>query len=123
MSSTFNPRKVPRLLQDRVAELGIGVVAKVDAFIDEALAVRIQHHTKEVAYFAIVFPLRMRQIKIAIILHVQVHGCGVAALKCTVPGRTGRPSHIQPVSGIVRRAPHLRHRPVPADEFCTHGLV
>ena len=74
------PRQMVRLLQHGPAELGVGVVAEVLALVDEPLALRVDHHAQEVADLAIVLALEMRQVEVAVVRRVQVHGRGVAAL-------------------------------------------
>ena len=104
-----------RLLEHGAAILGVGIVAEIHALIDEALAMRVQHHAEEIAYLAIVLALHRRQVEVAVLLHVQVHRRGVAAGIAAVARRAQRPGDTQPVAGVVRCAAHPRRRPVRSD--------
>ena len=73
------PGEMARLFQHGAAKLRVGVVAKVDALVDEPFAARIQHHPEKVADLAVILALAMRQVEVAEIGHVQVHRRGVAA--------------------------------------------
>ena len=111
------PGALPGLFQHRLAVLGIGVIAKIPAFVDEAPALRINHDAEKVADLAVMFALAVGDVQIAVFLHLPIHGRGVGAAVAAVPRGAELQRHAQAVAGIVRRAAHPRGNPVLAHEF------
>ena len=110
------PRQMVRLLQHGPAELGVGIVAEVLAFVDEPLALRVDHDAEEVADLAIVLPLEVGQVEIAVVRRMQVHGRGVTALVEPVALGAELERHLQALAGVVGRSTHFGLGPVLADE-------
>lgn len=109
------PGELLGLLQHRTAKLCVGVVAEIDALIDEALAPGIQHDAEEVADLAVVLAFEMRQVEVAVVRHMQVHRGRVTTLEQAMRLGAKLERQLEPVSGIVRRAAHLRLHPLLSD--------
>ena len=105
------PGELPRLVEDHAAVLGVGVVAKVRALVDEALAFGVEHDAEGVG------------VLLELVAHREVAELGCVALPAH--GVTARPvadrggadveRHADHVAGVEARAAHLGQLPARAE--------
>ena len=105
------PREAARLLQHDAAVLRIGVVAEVRAFVDEALALGVDHDAERVAVLLeLVADVRARRIAAR---SAPTHRMTAGPLAVRLRADVER--HADAVAGVVARAAHFRHVPAGAE--------
>src|SRR5690606_22904149 len=105
------PGHLVGLVQDDAAVLGVGVVAEVGAFVDESLAVGIDHDAPRVAVLLEIVADR----EVAEFGSVEVPADRVAARPVAVGAGADVEGHLDAVAGVVAGAAHLREVPAGAE--------
>src|SRR5882762_162171 len=103
----YLPRKLPRLVQDHAAVLGVGVVAEVGALVDEALALGVDVDAPGVGMLLELVTYR----EIAEFGGVSFPGDGVASRPVAHGRRADVQRHADRVAGVEARAAHFREFP------------
>src|SRR5438105_850719 len=104
----YLPGVASGLREHDTSVLGIGVVAKVRAFVDEAIAVRI-HHDSEWVTVAIARGVLV--VDVTVVVGVPLPGDRMTARPLPVGLRADVQRHADAVAGVVARAAHLRQVP------------
>src|SRR5690606_25298537 len=101
------PGHLARLTKHFLPVFGVGVIAEIRAFIDEAVAGRVDDDTESIA---VALVLR-RYGHVAEIFGVTFPGRGVTARPMAIGLCSCLQGHRQPIAGVVPTAAHLREIP------------
>ena len=113
------PRKHLRLVHDDLAVLRVGVVAEIRAFVDEALAVRVDHDAERIAVLLEV----VADCEIAEGRRVLIPAHCVAARPVTVGQGAGLQRRNDAHTGVVTRAADFCEVPVRSEVARAHFSV
>src|SRR5262249_27671854 len=95
-------------LQHCAPVLGIGVVAKVRAFIDKPVAVRIHHDAERIA---VPVTGAVLAVDVAVVAGIALPRHRMTARPLAIGLRADLERHPDAVAGVVARAAYLRHVP------------
>ena len=105
------PGEAVRLLQDRAAVAGVGVVAEIRAFVDEAPPGGVDHDAPRVA----VLLEAVADREVAELRRIVIPGDGMAARPVAIGRRADLQRHADAVAGVEAAAAHFRQLPAGAE--------
>src|SRR5262249_50724151 len=101
------PGELSRLLQHHATVFRIGVIAEIRPFVDEALAVRVDHDRERIG--VLLKLIADREIAEFGRVHFPWHGMAAGPVAARRPADFNR--HADAVAGVVAAAAHLREVP------------